>query len=335
MIPENFKMSKAIIYAPLAGISDSLARKIARNHGADMTISELISSEGIIRGGEKTLEIARFNQSERPLGLQIFGSKPESMAESATILASLSPDFIDINFGCPARKVVGKNGGSSVLKDLSLLKRIVAMVVKAVDIPVTVKMRSGWDSGSLTYLEAGKIIEDCGAAAVTLHPRTKVQSFTGRADWSQIAELKQSLKIPVIGNGDISSPEDAGRMFSETGCDAIMVGRAAIGNPWIFNRIKEYLNTGEVPPEPTPRQRMTLALEHFDSMIDKFGVPRGVFKMRAVFCWYFRGLPGISEIRFRINRMISPEEIKVTISSYLETLELNSEISGQEAVSSG
>jgi nifR3 family TIM-barrel protein len=318
MIRDNFKKSKMILYAPLAGISDSPSRKIATRFGADMTVSELISSEGIIRSGKRTLELAKFDDSERPIGLQLFGANPRSMAESAKILSSYNPDFIDLNFGCPARKVVGKNGGSAILKDLKLLEKIIKKVVESVNIPVTVKMRSGWDMQSLVYLEAGKISRDCGAAAVTLHPRTRAQGFSGEADWTQIAELKNELEIPVIGNGDIRDVIDARRMFDKTGCDGIMLGRASIGNPWIFRRIKEYLKTGEVPPEPSIAERVTLALEHFDMTLAEFGTSRGIYKMRSRFAWYLKGFPGASAVRAKINRTKEVNEIKDLLLNYVE-----------------
>ena len=320
MIRNNFTVSKAIIYAPLAGISDSPTRKLAVRFGADMTVSELISSEGIIRKSKRTLELAKFDDTEKPIGLQLFGANPDSIAEAARVLSSFGPDFIDINFGCPARKVVGKNGGSSVLRNLDLFKKIVMKVVKSIDLPVTVKMRSGWDGRSLTYIEAGKIAEDCGAAAVTLHPRTRAQGFSGRANWSQIAELKNALQIPVIGNGDIGNVVDAKRMFDQTGCDGIMLGRVSIGNPWIFGRIKEYLKTGEIPPEPPIVERLQIALEHFDMTLNEFGIPHGIYKMRSRFAWYLKGLPGASNIRARINRSQSIEDIKKVILDYADEL---------------
>jgi tRNA-dihydrouridine synthase B len=317
----DFKESKAIIYAPLAGISDSPSRKIARRFGADVTVSELISAEGVIRNGKGTLDLARFDDDERPFGLQIFGGNPDSMAMAAKILGELEPDLIDINFGCPARKIVGKNGGSSILKDLKLMERIIRNVVGNTEIPVTVKMRSGWKEKAPIYLEAGRIAENCGAAAVTLHPRSRTQGFDGKADWSQISKLKQALKIPVIGNGDISSPEDARRMFDQTGCDAIMIGRASIGNPWIFRNIKEFLKTGIVPPPPTARQRIELALEHLKMNIDYYGLPSGVYRMRSRFCWYVKGLPEASRIRGKLVSLESPAEIEDLLYKYLDEIE--------------
>jgi len=310
MNPINFKNSMAIIYAPIAGVSDSPSRKLARSFGADITVSELVSSEGIIRNGRKTLELVRFDDSERPFGIQIFGANPHSMAEAAKTMERLNPDFIDINFGCPARKVVGKNGGSSILRNLKLLQEIVENIVKAVNLPVTVKMRSGWDDNSLIYLEAGRIIEGCGANAITLHPRNKAQGFNGKADWSQILELKEAVNIAVIGNGDIFTPPDAIKMFEQTGCDAVMIGRGSLGNPWIFQRIKQLRQSNTLPPEPTLRQKIETALNHFDMTVAHYGLPNGIFIMRSRFGWYLKGLPGASKIRSVLNKLESPSEIK-------------------------
>ncbi len=305
----------------MAGVSDSPARKIAKEFDTDIVVSELISAEGIIRDCHRTWELARFDNPERPIGLQIFGARPESMAAAAAKLESLSPEFVDINFGCPAPKIVGKNGGSSILKNLGLLKTIVHDVVKAVSLPVTVKMRAGWDLSDLTYIEAGKIIEDCGATAITLHPRTKVQGFSGKSEWSMITELKQAVKIPVIGNGDILEPEDAARMFDETGCDAVMIGRAAMGNPWIFSRTKHYLSTGQILPEPSTTDKIDLAIRHYDMMIDYYGLPAAVYKMRSQICYYLRGLPGNAEIKPVIMRLLAPDDIKDALRRYRDSLE--------------
>jgi nifR3 family TIM-barrel protein len=316
----NFTQSRAIIYAPMAGISDSPARQLARRFGADITVSELVAAEGVVRNSRRTWELVRFSDSERPVGVQIFGTDPENMAGAAYKISTLEPDFIDINFGCPARKVVERNGGSSILRDLKLLEKIVSRVVNAVKIPVTVKTRSGWDSTSLVYLKAGKIVEDCGAAAIAFHPRTKEQYFGGAADWSQIARLKENLRIPVIGNGDINSPLDAKRMLDETGCDAVMIGRGSLGNPWIFKRVKDYLSTGKIPPEPTCNEKLELAMQHLDMMAAYYGIPRGIYRMRSQFCYYLRGLPESAEIKTKINKLLSLLEIKALLLEYKRRL---------------
>jgi tRNA-dihydrouridine synthase B len=329
----NFNLSKTIIYAPLAGISDSPARRIAKEYGADITVSELISADGLVLGGKKTYDLAKYTEPERPFGLQLFGAKPDRMAEAAKILADMNPDFIDINFGCPAKKVVGKNGGSSILRNLKLFENIVSGIVNAVNIPVTAKMRSGWDSDSLTYIEAGKIAQECGVFAITLHPRTRAQRFGGQSDWSHIAELKEALNIPVIGNGDIRSPLDAKKMFEQTKCDAVMIGRGSFGNPWIFKSIKEYLNNGVIIPEPTPRERIELALKHFDMNIEHYGHPYGMYRMRTTFCWYIKSLQNASKARNELMKLTEPDEIKDFFYRYLDTIETRNQLNSSRSVS--
>jgi len=326
----NFKGSMAVISAPVAGVSDSPTRRIAREFGADISVSELISADGIVRKSRKTLRLAHFDNSERPFGIQLFGANPDVMAEAARMVEELEPDFIDLNFGCPVKKIVDKNGGSSVLRNLNLLKEITGKVIKAVEIPVTLKIRSGWDNQSLVYLEVGKIAEDRGAAAITLHPRTRVQSFSGEADWTQIRRLKESITIPVIGNGDIFTAGDAARMFSRTGCDAIMIGRGSFGNPWIFSQIKRHLEKGEPPAQPTASERISTAIRHFQLSIRHFGLPLGVYKMRSRFGWYIKGLPQASRMRAGLVRMLSPEEIIRSLREYLDYILNNKDENGAQ-----
>lgn len=299
----NFKVSGAVISAPAAGITDSITRRLAREYGADITISELVSAEGLVRDHDKTKSLLYFTSEERPIGLQLFGADPGRMAEAAIYAASLQPDFIDLNFGCPARKVVGKNGGSSLLLNLPLIEEIISRTVKAVSIPVTIKYRSGWDDKSIVAVEVARIAESCGASAVSLHPRTRAQGFSGESDWSLIAKVKKSVNIPVIGSGDIDSPQKAKRMFDETGCDAIMVCRAAFGNPWIFRRIRQYLDTGELLDETSPEERIKLAIRHLQMSIAYYGNPRGIFAMRSKLAWYLHGLPGASKIRIELMKL--------------------------------
>ena len=322
----NFTGSKAIIFAPMAGITDSPSRKLAKEFDADIVVSELISAEGLIRNCGRTWHLAKFDNSERPIGLQIFGASPSAMAEAAARLELLLPDFIDINFGCPAPKIVGKNGGSSILKDLPLFKAIIRDVVNAVSIPVTVKMRAGWDLKDLTYIEAGRIAEDCGVAAITLHPRTKTQGFSGKSEWSMIAELKQALKIPVIGNGDIFTPQDAAALFEQTGCDAVMIGRGAMGNPWIFSRTKQLIHAGMLTPEPSAADKINFAIRLYDMMIEFYGLPGAIYKMRSQLCYYLKGLPGSSEIKPIMMRLLSIEDIKETLYRYRDSLETANDI---------
>jgi len=305
----NFKVYNWVMLAPAAGITDSITRKIGRKWGADAVVTELISAEGLIRNCPKTKALVDFDDAERPLGIQLFGANPQTMAEAAKIATSWQPDFIDINFGCPAKKVVGKNGGASMLKDLNTLEQIITQVVKTVDIPVTIKYRSGWDERNIVAVEIAKIAENSGVSAICLHPRTRVQGFAGNANWSLIAEVKKVVNIPVIGSGDIDSPEKAKQMIEQTGCDAIMICRASFGCPWIFQRTKHYLEHGEILPEPDIKIKIDTALEHLRLSIEKFGPYHGLVRLRKQLCWYIKGIPGAGKLRAKLVTLPTEPEI--------------------------
>jgi nifR3 family TIM-barrel protein len=238
-----------------------------------------------------------FSPRERPIGVQLFGCDPRVMARAAQIAARQEPDLIDLNFGCPARKVVGHNRGSALLRDLDLLERIVGAVVAAVDLPVTAKIRSGWDRRSIVAVEVARICAGCGAAAVTVHPRTRQQGFSGQADWSLIAEVKRAVDIPVIGNGDIRRPEDGLRMIRETGCDAVMIGRGAMGRPWLLGRTAALLAGRPAGPEPSVDERIELCLRHTRLQLAARGGYTGIRQMRKHFGWYTKGFPGAARLR--------------------------------------
>jgi tRNA-dihydrouridine synthase B len=323
----NFKFAGAVILAPAAGVTDSLTRQIAKDHGADITVGELVSSEGLVRNHHKTRKLLAFEEGERPIGLQIFGADPVNMAKAAVYVESLGPDFIDLNFGCPAKKVVGKNGGSLLLLNLPLIEAIIGEVVRAVSLPVTIKYRSGWDERNIVAVEVAQIAENCGASAVCLHPRTRAQGFSGLADWSLITKVKQAIKIPVIGSGDIDSPIKAKQMFETTGCDAIMVGRASFANPWIFNRIKHYLSSGEILSEPDADRRISLAIQHLQMSIKHYGHPRGVYNMRHKLAWYLHGLPGAAKIRTELMTLIEENKIVDLLSHYRKFLDSTKDVS--------
>ena len=317
---------RKIILAPLAGITDTIFRAMCRAQGADIVVSEMVSSEGVTHGAKNTTELTRFDEGERPIGVQIFGARPESMAAAAAwIEEHARPDFIDLNSGCPVPKVVGGNGGSSLLKDARLFESIVTAMVRAVKIPVTVKIRCGWTLGDWVDTQFARIAQECGATAVALHARTRSMGFSGQAIWERIALVKQAVSIPVIGNGDITSGERAVRMFAETGCDSIMVGRAAMGNPWIFREIKAALTGASIPPV-TWEERREAACTHVRHYAQLYGELRAAAEMKKHVAWYIKGFPGAAIARDRVFRAQSTAELIDGINSV--------DTSGREASSS-
>jgi len=302
--------------APAAGVTDSITRRIARKWGADVCVTEMVSTEGLIRNGKKTKALMNFDETERPIGIQLFGSNPDHMAEAARLAADFNPDFIDLNFGCPARKVVSKNGGASLLMNLPKLEQIIKSVVTAVDLPVTIKYRSGWDDKNIAAIETAKIAEANGIAAVCLHPRTVKQRFAGTANWAYIQQVKEAVAIPVIGSGDIDSPEKAKLMLDQTGCDAVMICRASFGNPWIFKRAKHYIQTGELLPEPDVDTRIAVALEHLRLSVREYGTWHGLIRMRSKLSWYIKGLPQASRLRSKLVLLPSEKDVINLLESY-------------------
>ena len=312
----DLRIDPPVLMAPLAGITDSVFRRLAREHGAGLVTTEMISAQGLIHGGLKTLQLMAFTPRERPIGVQLFGCDPRVMARAAQITARQEPDLIDLNFGCPARKVVGHNRGSALLRDLDLLERIVGAVVAAVDLPVTAKIRSGWDRRSIVAVEAARICAGCGAAAVTVHPRTREQGFSGQADWSLIAEVKRAVDIPVIGNGDIRRPEDGLRMIRETGCDAVMIGRGAMGRPWLLGRTAALLAGRQPGPEPSVDERIELCLRHARLQLADRGGHTGIRQMRKHFGWYTKGFPGAARLRSVLVTRERLEDVEEVFRDY-------------------
>src|SRR5512139_2253402 len=313
-LPYAPSIDTPLILAPMAGVSEAPFRQVCRRLGADVLLSEFLSAEAIRRGIRKTLEGAEFEEVERPLGVQIYGADPEAMARAAAIVSEASqPEFIDINFGCPVKKVVQRNGGSGCLRDLDLVTRIIRAVVAATPLPVTVKTRSGWSEASRTPVEIALRMQDAGARAFTLHARTRTQMFSGRANWDEIAQVVDALDIPVIGNGDVASAEDALAMKRQTGCAGIMIGRGSFGNPWLFRDARALLTGAPRPPAPTPAERFLLALEHARLALRLQGDTRKtVIEFRKHLGWYTRGLPGAASLRerlFKVESMLEAGEI--------------------------
>lgn len=316
------KIYGPLVLAPMAGVTDGPFRRIARSMGADLVYTEMLSDKALVFGNEKTREMIRLSDDERPVACQIFGSDPEFMARAAEIVSTAGADIIDINMGCPTPKIVKNGEGAALMRNPDLAAQIVRSVVSAVDKPVTVKIRKGWDSGSVNAVRIAQIAEGEGARAIAVHGRTRDQFYSGHADWGIIAAVKESVSIPVIGNGDVRSPGDAKRMLDETGCDAVMIGRGALGYPWIFKQSQEFLMTGEIPPGPSLEERLSVMLHHFDEMIKAKGEETAVLQMRKHFAWYLKGLPGAARLRDAINVERDPSVIRKTIAGYFESLEV-------------
>ena len=315
-------MKGKAVLAPLAGVSNRPFRVLAIRSGAALTYTEMVSSEGIIRDQHKTLAMMEFKPDEQPIGIQLFGAKPEVMGRAAAIVSEqFRPDLIDINFGCPVKKVVRKNGGAAVLKDLELTEDIIRAVVEAAgQTPVTIKMRTGWDDKSPVYLEVGRIAQRAGVSGVCLHARSRADGYGGRADWSAIKLLKRAISIPVIGNGDVFTAQDARRMIDETGCDGVMVGRAAMLNPLVFRQINEYLETGRQPDDIPLSERMELACLHARLMAETFGEERGIRMMRRSLVRYLKGFARAAELRRDITQVNTVADVEQILNALRGTM---------------
>ena len=300
-----------LLLAPMEDVSDPPFRRLCKMHGADMLYSEFISSEGLIRDAIKSRQKLDIFDYERPVGIQIFGGDEEAMALSAKIVATVNPDLVDINFGCPVKKVVSKGAGAGVLKDIDLMVRLTKAVVNSTHLPVTVKTRLGWDEQSINIEEVAERLQDVGISALTIHARTRSQMYKGHSDWSYIAKVKNNprIHIPIFGNGDIDSPEKASEYRNTYGVDGIMIGRAAIGYPWIFNEIKHYFVTGKLLPSPTISDRVEAAKNHLLWSVEWKGERQGVLEMRRHYANYFKGIPNFKEHRQRLVTLDSSEEI--------------------------
>ena len=308
-----------LFLAPMAGVSEGPFRQLCRRFGADVVVSEFISSVGVSLGIERVLAEMRFEPVERPIGIQLYGADAGVMARAAGMVTELfEPDFVDINFGCPVKKVVRNNGGSGCLKDMSLVGSIVQAVRGATHLPVTVKIRSGWDEAQRDPVTIARRCEEAGAQALTLHPRTRTQMYTGDANWDEIARVVEALTIPVIGNGDITTPEDVLAMRRHTGCAGVMVARGSFGNPWLFAQARDLLSGQAKRPDPSPEERFQVAFEHARLALRLQGDTRKTaLEFRKHLGWYTRGLPGSAELRQRLFATESLTEAEAVFGAYL------------------
>ena len=308
-----------LFLAPQAGVSEAPFRLLCREFGADVVVSEFVSADGLCRGSAKTHQYLRFNDDERPIGVQIFGSDPAMMADAAALVSEVyAPDFVDINFGCPVKKVVKRNGGSGCLRDLGLVGEITRAVVEATPLPVTAKTRSGFDENSRDPVRIGFEIQDAGARMITLHPRTRADMYGGAARWEEIRALVEALEIPVVGNGDIRSGLDARRMREETGCHGIMMARGTHGAPWLFSQARAALDGEVIPEPPEVPERFRICLRHARNAIAYGGDPRrAAVEFRKHLGWYTKGLPGGKRLREELFHVTTLEEMESLLSGYL------------------
>lgn len=299
-----------LLLAPMEDVSDPPFRAVCKENGADLMYTEFISSEGLIRDAAKSVQKLDIYDYERPIGIQIFGDKIESMREAAAIAEEANPELVDINYGCPVKKVACKGAGAGILLDLPKMQEMTAEIVKRVEKPVTVKTRLGWDHDSIKIIEVAKRLQDVGIKALTIHGRTRQQMYKGEADWSYIAEVKNhpDIEIPIFGNGDIDSPQKALEYKNRYGVDGIMIGRASIGYPWIFNEIKHFLKTGDTLPEPTLDDRISAVKSHLKFSVEWKGDRKGIFEMRRHYTNYFRGIPNFKPFRTRLVESLTYEE---------------------------
>ncbi len=326
----TLELKNRLIMAPMAGITNPPFRRIVKRMGAGLVVTEMVSAVGISRQHEKTLRYLESDPEEKPLSVQIFGADPQQMAMAAQVAIERGADVVDINMGCPARKVVKNGSGGSLLRDPAAVSQMVTAVRKACTVPLTVKMRAGWSAAEANFLEVAQTIADCGADAVTVHPRFVKQGFSGHADWRIIGEIKEKLHIPVIGNGDVFKPELALQMRTETGCDGVMIGRGALGNPWIFRQILDLEKGLEVRP-PELSERKEIILSHFAHLSQIIGEGRASKLMRGQLLWYTKGLPHSSRFRGAFTGIKDVHSMMAALDRYFETLMENQEMSGESS----
>ncbi|RXT09033.1 tRNA dihydrouridine synthase DusB [Ammoniphilus sp. CFH 90114] len=322
----NIEMKNNVVLAPMAGVCNPAFRLIAKEFGTGLVCAEMVSDKAVIHGNERTMKMLFVDEQEKPLSLQIFGGEKESLVAAAKYVDKhTNADIIDINMGCPVPKVVSCEAGAKWLLDPNKIEEMVSAVVEAVDKPVTVKMRIGWDEDHIYAVQNAQAVERAGGQAVAVHGRTRVQMYEGKANWDIIGDVKKNVKIPVIGNGDVVTPEDAKRMLDITGCDGVMIGRGALGNPWMLYRTVHYLQTGELLPEPGAKEKIEICLLHADRLIDLKGEKIAIQEMRKHAAWYLKGLKNSALVRQKINEQETREGLSKLLLSYVEQVECEQE----------
>lgn len=320
----NVTMKNPVVLAPMAGVCNPAFRLIAKEFGAGLVCAEMVSDKAILYKNQKSLQMLYVDEREKPLSLQIFGGDKKTLVEAAKVVdQQTNADIIDINMGCPVPKITKCDAGAKWLLDPNKIYEMVAAVVDAVEKPVTVKMRMGWDEDHIYAVENAQAVERAGGSGVAVHGRTRVQMYEGTANWDIIRQVKKAVKIPVIGNGDVKTPQDAMRLLEETKADGVMIGRAALGNPWMLYRTVKFLETGELAPEPSPREKIDVCMLHLDRLIALKGESVAIREMRKHVAWYIKGMRGASRVKDQINQFNSREEIINTLDSFVEEIEAN------------
>ena len=314
----NVQLDNEVFLSPMAGVTDLPFRTICKAKGCGMLYTETINAKALCYDDENTKKMLNLEDDGHPVAVQIFGSDPEYMGKAASIMNQYTNDILDINMGCPAPKVIKNGDGSALMRNPKLAAEVLTAVVKNSKKPVTLKIRKGWDDNSVNALEIAKIAEECGISALAIHGRTREQFYSGKADWDIIAEIKQSINIPVIGNGDVFDVQDAVNMLEKTKCDAIMIGRGSQGNPWIFNRINHYMKTGEVLPEPTLEEKISTAIKHMNLAVAEHGEYVAVREMRKHIGWYLKGLKNSAKYRDQINKITDYKEVISMLEEYVQ-----------------